>query len=62
MLRQFRNFQRAEEYADEHMVAEDPSEENEDKIAENESQTDSFCNGLWTKTETEEGKHQHILT
>ncbi|KAI2660919.1 Protein SIX6OS1 [Labeo rohita] len=50
--------QRAEEYADEHMVAEDPSEENEDKIAENESQTDSFCNGLWTKTETEEDQMQ----
>ncbi|KAF4108706.1 myb-like protein V [Onychostoma macrolepis] len=50
--------QRPKEYADEHMVAEDPSEENKDKTAESESQTDTFCHGLQTKTETGEDQMQ----
>lgn len=43
------------------MLAEDPSEENKDKTAESESQTDTFCHGLWAKTGTGEGKHKQIL-
>ncbi|XP_073701250.1 uncharacterized protein [Garra rufa] len=44
--------QRPEEYADEHMVAEDLSEENKDRTVESDYQTDTFCHGLWTKNET----------
>lgn len=43
------------------MAAEDPSEENKDKTAEGESQMDTFHHSLWTKKETGEGKHQHVL-
>ncbi|XP_043086543.1 uncharacterized protein LOC122333105 [Puntigrus tetrazona] len=43
--------QRTEGHSDEHMVAGDPSEENKDKTAESESQTDGSCHGFWTKTE-----------
>ncbi|XP_016324832.1 formin-E-like [Sinocyclocheilus anshuiensis] len=50
--------QRPEEYADEHMVAEDASEENKDKIAESESQTDTLCHDLWTKNKTGEDQMQ----
>ncbi|XP_042587841.1 eukaryotic translation initiation factor 5B isoform X2 [Cyprinus carpio] len=45
--------QRPEEYADE-----GPSEENKDKTAESESQTDTFHHGLWTKAETGEDQMQ----
>ncbi|XP_026126914.1 uncharacterized protein LOC113108229 isoform X1 [Carassius auratus] len=51
--------QKPEEYADEHMVAEGPSEEDKDKTDESESQTDTFHHGLWTKTgETGEDQMQ----
>ncbi|XP_016097530.1 uncharacterized protein [Sinocyclocheilus grahami] len=50
--------QRPEEYAEEHMAAEGPSEENKDKTAESESQTDTFRHSLWTKTETGEDQMQ----
>ncbi|KAK2904670.1 hypothetical protein Q8A67_006469 [Cirrhinus molitorella] len=50
--------QRPEKYADEHMVTKDPSEENKNKTAEGESQTDTFCHGLWTEAESGEDQMQ----
>lgn len=50
--------QRPEEYADERMAAEDPSEVNKDKTAESESQMDTFSHSLWTKRDTGEDQMQ----
>ncbi|KAK7154618.1 hypothetical protein R3I94_007824 [Phoxinus phoxinus] len=50
--------QRPEEYADDRMAAEDPSEANKDKTAESESQMDTFSHSLWTKKETVEDQMQ----
>ncbi|KAG1944984.1 uncharacterized protein LOC120486986 [Pimephales promelas] len=50
--------QRPEEYADEHMGDEDPSEANKVKTAESESQMDTFSHCLWKKRETVEDQMQ----
>ncbi|XP_077071966.1 uncharacterized protein LOC143723431 [Siphateles boraxobius] len=50
--------QRPEEYADEHMTAEDPSERNKVKTAESESQMDTISHSLWTKRENVEDQMQ----